>query len=176
MNSMILTAIGSDQPGIVSELSGIIIHHGGNIEESRMSQMGSDFAIIMLIKVDPKWYESLVVSLQTIKGLSVTTKRTKSSTIATNENCQILLNGADNEGIINVLSNYLNKKNMNILDMETYVSNAPVTGTPLFNLKAIVAFHEEKKISDIKSDLDEISKRLGIEIVVFESEPFTEKK
>ena len=92
MNSMILTAIGSDQPGIVSELSGIIIHHGGNIEESRMSQMGSDFAIIMLIKVDPKWYESLVVALQTIKGLSVTTKRTKSSTIVTNENCQILLN------------------------------------------------------------------------------------
>ena len=64
MNSMILTAIGSDQPGIVSELSGIIIHHGGNIEESRMSQMGSDFAIIMLNELSKFIHPDVGVSPQ----------------------------------------------------------------------------------------------------------------
>ena len=51
MNSLIISAVGSDRPGIISELSGIITTHGGNVEESRMSRLGSDFAIIMLVSV-----------------------------------------------------------------------------------------------------------------------------
>ena len=64
---------------------------------------------------------------------------------------------------------------MNILDLETHVSNAPITGTSLFNLKAIVAFNEEEKLSVIKSDLNKISQRLGVEITIFRSESFIEK-
>ena len=105
MNSLIISAVGSDRPGIVSELTGIITNHGGNIEESRMTKLGSDFTIIMLVTVDPKWEESLIVALQAIKELSITTKSTEPNTFITDENCQISLNGADNEGIVNVLSN-----------------------------------------------------------------------
>jgi hypothetical protein len=46
MNSIIISAVGSDRLGIVSEISGVITNHGGNVEESRMSRIGSDFAII----------------------------------------------------------------------------------------------------------------------------------
>ena len=56
MNSLIISAVGSDRSGIVSEISGIITSHGGNVEESRMSRLGSDFAIIMLVSVDPDWF------------------------------------------------------------------------------------------------------------------------
>jgi len=64
LNNLIITAIGSDRPGIVSELSGIITTHGGNVEESRMSRLGSDFAIIMLVSVSTDWEESLGVARQ----------------------------------------------------------------------------------------------------------------
>ena len=66
MNSLIISAVGADRHGIVSELTGIITNHGGNIEESRMARMGSDFTIIMLVKIDPKWEESLLVALQVV--------------------------------------------------------------------------------------------------------------
>ena len=46
MNSLIISAVGSDRPGIVSEISGVITSHGGNIEKSRMTQLGSDFTIV----------------------------------------------------------------------------------------------------------------------------------
>ena len=52
MNSIIISAIGLDRPGIVSELTGIINNHGGNIEESRMSKLGMDFAVIMLFSLN----------------------------------------------------------------------------------------------------------------------------
>jgi glycine cleavage system transcriptional repressor len=84
--NLIITAIGSDRPGIVSELSGIITTHGGNVEESRMSRLGSDFAIIMLVSVSTDWEESLEVALQSINDLTISTKLTQIQEIGDNKN------------------------------------------------------------------------------------------
>ena len=182
MNSLIISAVGSDRPGIVSEISGVINSHGGNIEKSRMTRLGSDFTIIMLVTVDPKWEESLVVALQAIKELSITIKGTEPNTVitgenyhvTTGENCQISLSGADNEGIVKVLSKYLAGKSINILEMETHISNAPVTGTPLFNLLAIITIPDNRDLAEIQSDLTLIAQKLGVEIIVNQSESITE--
>ena len=182
MNSLIISAVGTDRPGIVSELSGVITSHGGNIEKSRMTRLGSDFTIIMLVTVDPKWEESLVVALQAIKELSITTKSTDSNTIITGENCQVTvgdnclisLSGADNEGIVKVLSKYLAGKSINILEMETHISNAPVAGTPLFNLLAIITIPDNTDLAEIQSELTLISQKLGVEIIVNQSESIAE--
>ena len=166
MNSLIISAVGSDRPGIVSEISGVITSHGGNIEKSRMTRLGSYFTIIMLVMVDSKWEESLLVALQAIKELSITTKGTEPNTVITGENCQISLSGADNEGIVKVLSKYLAGKSINILEMETHISNAPVTGTPLFNLKAITTIPKSLNLMDIQSEITQIAQKLGVEITI----------
>ena len=164
MNSLIISAVGSDRPGIVSELSGAITSHGGNIEKSRMTRLGSDFTIIMLVTVDPKLEESLVVALQAIKDLSITTKGTEPNTVIAGENCQISLSGADNEGIVKVLSKYLEEKSINIIEMDTHISQAPISGSPLFNLNASVSIPGEVDGRDIQSDLSQIAQDLGVEI------------
>ena len=138
MKNLIITAIGSDRPGIVSEISGVITNHGGNVEESRMSKMGSDFTIIMLVSVSPEWDESLNVALRSIADLNISTKLTEANDTGDIKKFQIDLNGADNEGIVNVLSEYLAEKSINIIEMNTHISPAPVTGTPLFNLNSII--------------------------------------
>jgi len=163
MHSLIISAVGSDRPGIVSELSGTITSHGGNIEKSRMTRLGSDFTIIMLVTVDPKWEESLVIALQAINELSITTKGTEPNTVA-GENCQISLSGADNEGIVKVLSKYLEEKSINIIEMDTHISQAPISGSPLFNLNASVSIPGEVDGRDIQSDLSQIAQELGVEI------------
>ncbi len=172
MHSLIISAVGSDRPGIVSELSGTITSHGGNIEKSRMTRLGSDFTIIMLVTVDPKWEESLVVALQTIQELSITTKGTEANTVIAGENykdtagesCQMSLSGADNEGIVKVLSKYLEEKSINIIEMDTHISQAPISGSPLFNLNASVSIPGEIDGRDIQSDLSQIAQDLGVEI------------
>jgi glycine cleavage system transcriptional repressor len=59
MNNLIISAVGSDRSGIVSEISGIITSHGGNVEESRMSRLGADFSIIMPLPETPPSPEKL---------------------------------------------------------------------------------------------------------------------
>ena len=164
MNSLIISAVGSDRPGIVSEISGVITSHGGNIEKSRMTRLGSDFTIIMLVMVDSKWEESLVVALQAIKELSISTKGTEPNTVIAGENCQISLSGADNEGIVKVLSKYLEEKSINIIEMDTHISQAPISGSPLFNLNASVSIPVEVDGRGIQSDLSQIAQELGVEI------------
>ena len=164
MNSLIISAVGSDRPGIVSEISGAITSHGGNIEKSRMTRLGADFTIIMMVMVDSKWEESLVVALQAIKELSITTKGTETNTVIAGENCQISLSGADNEGIVKVLSKYLEEKFINIIEMDTHISQAPISGSPLFNLNASVSIPGEVDGRDIQSDLSQIAQELGVEI------------
>ena len=164
MTNLIITAIGSDRPGIVSELSGIISTHGGNVEESRMSRLGSDFAIIMLVSVSTDWEESLEVALQSINDLTISTKPTKIRELGDNKKYQINLNGADNEGIVKVLSKYLAENSINIFEMETHISQAPISGTPLFNLNASVSIPNDVEEKGIQSDLSQISQKLGVEI------------
>ena len=164
MINLIITAIGSDRTGIVSELSGIITTHGGNVEESRMSRLGSDFAIIMLVSVSTDWEESLEVALQSINDLTISTKLTQIQEIGDNKKYKIGLNGADNEGIVKILSKYLAEKSINVLEMETHISHAPISGTPLFNLNASVSVPNDVEETVIQSDLSQIAQKLGVEI------------
>ena len=47
----ILTALGTDRPGLVDEVSQFIFEHGGNIEDSRMVNLRGQFAIMLLLGV-----------------------------------------------------------------------------------------------------------------------------
>src|SRR3990172_2252368 len=44
----ILSAIGTDRPGLVAELAQLIYDCDANLEDSRMTILGSDFAVILL--------------------------------------------------------------------------------------------------------------------------------
>src|SRR5207248_1456483 len=45
----IFTALGSDRPGLVDEVSQFIFERGGNIEDSRMVNLRGQFAMMVLV-------------------------------------------------------------------------------------------------------------------------------
>ena len=45
----VITAVGSDRPGVVHDLTRAVLECGGNIVESRMSALGSEFAMLLLV-------------------------------------------------------------------------------------------------------------------------------
>ena len=50
---LVLTAIGEDRPGIVDDLTRVLLNAELNIEDSRMSLLGGEFAIILLLNGTP---------------------------------------------------------------------------------------------------------------------------
>jgi predicted amino acid-binding ACT domain protein len=50
-SSVVITAAGPDRPGIVSDLSAALQGANANVEESRMTILGNDFAILLRVTV-----------------------------------------------------------------------------------------------------------------------------
>src|SRR5512142_2453462 len=76
----VISAIGADRVGIVDDLSGIVSEGGGNIEESKMAVLGGDFAVMMLVSMEPEALDSLVArtgELESSLGLKIGVKRTR---------------------------------------------------------------------------------------------------
>ena len=69
MNStLVLTALGTDQPGLITKLSHIIKDSDCNIEDSRMSVLGGEFAILM--QISGNW-DKLVKLENTLEKLQI---------------------------------------------------------------------------------------------------------
>ncbi len=165
MKNLIISAFGPDQTGIVSRLTGVISHHGGNVEDSRMTRLGSDFAMLLLVSVPNDWVESLSVALQSIDGLTISTKSTKlSENKPLTVTHSIHLSGADHEGIVHKVTDFFAEHHINIEEMETSTSNAPVSGTILFTLNARVSCSSFEK--DLIHKLIDLGDSLGVEIIV----------
>ena len=50
--NIILSVIGPDKFGIVSNISEIVKNHSGNIEKSRMTRLGDYFTIMVLVTIN----------------------------------------------------------------------------------------------------------------------------
>ena len=46
---IVISAVGSARTGVVQDLTKVILSCGGNIEESRMTTLGSEFAMLLLV-------------------------------------------------------------------------------------------------------------------------------
>ncbi len=49
--SIVLTLVGPDRPGLVEAVSDIVVRHGGNWLESRMAQLAGQFAGVLRIDI-----------------------------------------------------------------------------------------------------------------------------
>ena len=79
-NHLVISALGKDRPGIIDELSKAIYDLDCNITDSRMTVLGGEFAILLL--VDGQWnqlakLEDQVPELEERLALTIITRRTE---------------------------------------------------------------------------------------------------
>ena len=168
MKHIIISAFGKDKPGIVSHFTSVITSHGGNIKESRMTKLGTEFTMMVLVSVSKDWGESLSVALNGIKELDISIKETFHFELDTNTpQCKIHLSGADNEGLVHKVAEILSNKGINIEEMVTNTENAPVSGTTLFTMDAHVS-HPKLDIHRLENDMTTLAESLGVQIEIID--------
>src|SRR5665811_8621 len=47
-----VTAVGADRPGIIARLTGVLLEHGGNLEDTAMTILSGQFAMVMVVSTD----------------------------------------------------------------------------------------------------------------------------
>ena len=164
--NLILTFIGEDKPGLVESISAVINNHDGNWLESRLSQLAGQFAGIIQIGVDTDQANALINSLQGLKdqGLNIVLKEgaeTRDISIATHK---LTLLGLDRPGIVKDVSSALSDQRINVLELNTNIVKAAMTGEPMFEAEAIVEYAASTDLMVLAEQLELISAELGVDI------------
>jgi len=168
---IVLTLTGHDRVGIVDEITNLFVKYGGNVETSRMARLGGEFAMLALVSIDKKNLPTLEADFEKLRdeGFLIALLQTEGDHAKKYTGWlpyQIEVIGADHEGIIHEITHHLAGQGINIEDMETTTSPAPMSGTPLFKMHATVLVPPKLPFHQWSDALEEIGDRLNVTVEV----------
>jgi glycine cleavage system transcriptional repressor len=136
---LVITALGSDRPGIVNHLSTVILDQDCNICDSRMAVLGGEFAVMLLVNGTANNIRQLQQYLEAQQkqlGLSVFCKPTHGrENNRLQRPCRVSAVSLDHPGIVQMLAAFFAERNINIENLTTDSHPAAHTGTPIFELQ-----------------------------------------
>ena len=168
---IVLTLTGHDRVGLVEEVTNIFVKYGGNVESSRMTRLGGEFAMLALVSLGEGDLPTLEADLEKLRsaGFQITllpTSDDHAQKYAGWLPYRIEVLGADHEGIIHGIAQHLAQQGINIEDMETTTVPAPMSGAPLFTMQAAVLVPPKLSFHQWSNTLEEIGDKLNVSIKV----------
>ena len=167
---LVISALGQDRPGLIAELTDHILNSGCNIEDSRMSVLGGEFALIMMVA--GAWnniakLEDQLKKIQHKLGLVITCRRTEGRQLRNKEMpYSIEVVALDHPGIVQKIAGFFSERQINIHDMYTTPSRAPHTGSPMFTLSMIVEIPAATQISALRDQFMEFCDDFNLDAIL----------
>jgi glycine cleavage system regulatory protein len=165
--NLVLTIIGEDRPGIVERLSETVAAHEGNWLESRMSRLAGEFAGIVLVNAPEGRSRALVRALEELetRGLRVVVARSDAGDTPRGlRGIRLELVGSDRPGIIRDISQALARRDVNVDELESECSPAPISGGMLFKARAQLRVPPDVDLEQLRADLEEIANDLMVDV------------
>jgi len=121
MAELAVTAIGTDQPGIVAAVATVLRDRGGNVEDSAMTILGGHFAIVLLVESpdDPADLQAALDDATARFGLTVHVTRAGGGHDSPDPTHLLSVYGPDRTGILAGVTAALASVGANITDLET---------------------------------------------------------
>jgi glycine cleavage system transcriptional repressor len=155
MARVVISTIGRDRPGIVNELSQTVFSLGLSIEDSRMTVLGGEFAVLMSVVGDEPALAELdqrLTELAQAADFAYLSRQTAERTTAHNLPCRVRVVAMDHPGIVHGIASFFSARNINIRELETETEHAPHTGTPIFNLTMTVEVPHGTKVAQLRNE------------------------
>ena len=165
--SLVITAIGPDQPGIVEAISDAGRRAGANWAGSRMANLAGQFAGIVHFDVAEAQVPALEEALRALesRGLRIAIARGKAG--APTQSTRVVhldLVGHDRPGIVHELSESLASRGVSIEELHTQVTSAAMSGGSLFKVRARLAVPPSLRDDDLKRALESLANEMMVEL------------
>ncbi len=164
-----VTVMGPDRAGLIRDLSKIVTDAAGNIQESRMIALGSEFAMLLL--VSGNWHsvakirEKLDV-LQDRGEVTITIRDSSPRAVIDAAPYVIDAVSLDHEGIVLGLSNFFASRNLEIAELNTRQYNAPHTGAPMFSIQMTVNIPADIQLSALREEFLEFCDNENLDAIM----------
>jgi glycine cleavage system transcriptional repressor len=136
---LVVTALGSDRPGIVNTITRHVSSCGCNIEDSRLAMLGEEFTLIMLLS--GSWNAiTLIESTLPLKGaeldLLIVMKRTNANEQqATPMTVWVKVDVEDSPHLIERFTDLFDNQQMNIAELASKTQQAQMGTPPRLNIQ-----------------------------------------
>ena len=168
MQTLVMTIIGDDRPGLVDTLSSRIADSGGNWLESRMSHLAGQFAGILRVQVADEGAAALQASMAELadQGLLVTVRASASEEIGGTGVTTVRLDlvGQDRPGIVRKIARAIAARGINVEELQTGCESAPMSGEPLFKINAKLGMPAGLSMAELQAEIEEIASDLMVDV------------
>ena len=176
MAKLVLTAIGPDQPGLVSALSEAVIEHGGNWLTSELARLAGSVAGIVLIEVPDHQVDALSAAVrrlgdQGLLDVEISAAAPQQEPQDASEPMRLSLLGQDRPGIVREVTRALATHGVTIVEFSSDIGEAPQSGGRLFKAEASVLVPTGVSEGDVRASLEAIAGEMMVDLVVASAEP-----
>jgi glycine cleavage system regulatory protein len=164
--SIVFTFLGNDKPGLVEQLATTVNSVGGNWLESNLAYMAGKFAGIVRVSIATENANDLEKLLlqHNSTTLTVTVDNCEQAVEASVHHGKLSVIGNDRSGIVEEVTKALASHGINIQELQSRVSSAPMTATPLFEAEICFQVSAQTKADAVTTELDDIADKLDIDV------------
>lgn len=165
-----ISAIGSDRTGLVYDLTRAVVDCGGNILESRMTALGNEFAMLMLVAGN--WHtlaklEGEIAKLAETSGLTVTSRRTEQRPPRTDMlSYTVDVVCLDQPGVLHALAGFFSSRGIDIGDISTRAYAAAHTGAPMFSVYMVVHVPTRVHIAALREEFMDLCDHMNFDAIL----------
>lgn len=170
-----LSAIGPDRPGIVADLAELIYECDCNLEDSSMTILGSEFAVLLLLTGEGpeverrlstackrvEWEKRLTVFFRPLEGEPVPYAISQHA-----EPYELQAVGVDKAGIVARIARCLAAHRVSVTQMSTTSRPEPGTGTPIYQMRIAMDVPEGADLGSLRRELDGVAAALHIDLTL----------
>ncbi len=177
LKKFVLTAFCKDRPGIVADISEVIYKNDCNLEDSTMTNLVGEFAIILLFSPlsagnETDLEEKLSTEcrrLEREKGITAFIRpvsHPERKPEAYGHRKSLHVEGLDHAGIVYKVSRFLADNDINIASLNSDMKFSPESGAAIYSLSLSVEIPQKLSLQTVEQRLKEIEDQLNVNITM----------
>ena len=170
-----LSAIGRDRPGIVADLAELIYECDCNLEDSSMTILGSEFAVLLLLTGEGadigqrlsatckrlEWEKRLTVFFRPLDAEPIPYRASHHA-----RRYALQAVGVDKAGIVAKLSRCLADHRINIAQLQTQSRREPESGAPIFTVQIAMDVPRDVDEPALRERLEGVARELCVDVTL----------
>jgi len=169
-----VTAVGSDQPGIVASVTKVLVDHDCNLEDTSMSILRGHFAMMLVVagpeSLDAAALESSLLNETSGFDLVVAVRQIDDTVPVSPEGdaWTVAVYGSDKPGIVHSITSLLADAGVNVVDLTTRVIGD--AARPVYAMVLEVTLPPGVSEKEVAARLETAAAELGVECSLHPSE------